>query len=122
MEDSVNRDEVEKFLLASTTQVTAAGKEYTTSTLSQVGTQLVELINTGLSANCPSADGFKFVVHATVQEQWGQGSQTGARCEWDCARDQVVSVTHNTDKVTVCLVVFFVHIEEQEEDSESGED
>ena len=119
MEDSLNRQEVEKYLLATTSKLTGVGKEYTDNTLSQVGTKLVEVINSGLSAACPSTEGFKFVVHATVQEQWGQGSLMGAKCEWDTARDKVVSVTHNTDKINVCLVVFFVHIEEEEEEEES---
>ena len=110
-------------MLDTTSKVMAKGKEFTTSTLSQVGTQLVELVNTGLPASCPSADGFKFIVHATVQEQWGQGSLVGAKCEWDNTRDKVVSVTHNTEKVNVCLVVFFVHIEEEEEEeSDSGDE
>ena len=46
----------------------------------------------------------------------------GAKCEWDNTRDKVVSVTHNTEKVNVCLVVFFVHIEEDEEESDSGDE
>eukprot|EP00090_Calanus_glacialis_P014458 TRINITY_DN23246_c0_g1_i2.p1 TRINITY_DN23246_c0_g1~~TRINITY_DN23246_c0_g1_i2.p1 ORF type:complete len:122 (-),score=67.07 TRINITY_DN23246_c0_g1_i2:136-501(-) len=121
MESVLNQQEVEKFLMATTSKVMAKGKEFTTSTLSQVGTQLVELVNTGLPGSCPSADGFKFIVHATVQEQWGQGSLVGAKCEWDNTRDKVVSVTHNTEKVNVCLVVFFVHIEEEEE-SDSGDE
>ena len=100
MECSLNQQEVEKFLLATTNKVMAKGKEFTNS-----------------------ADGFKFVVHATVQEQWGQGSLVGAKCEWDNTRDKVVSVTHNTEKVNVCLVVFFVHIEEEEEqESDSGDE
>ena len=61
------------------------------------------------------------MVHATVQEQWGQGSLIGAKCEWDVKRDTVVSVTHNTDKINVCLVVFFIHIDDVE-DSDSGDD
>jgi len=115
--DSINRQEVEKFLFSTTSKVI---KE-TTSTLSQVGTQLVELVNKNLADSCPSADGFKFVVHATVQEQWGQGSLVGAKCEWDCTRDQVVTINHETDKVNVSLGVFFVNIE-QEDDSDSEDE
>ena len=112
----INVHEVEYFLQATTRQVTS--KEYTPSTLSKVGTQLVELVKTGFSHNCPSTDGFKFVVHATVQEQWGHGVglpaegqvQVGGSGDW--VRDKVVCITHYTDKISVCLVVFFVLIEE----------
>jgi len=120
MGDSLNRQEVEKFLLTTTkVAMTEMPKEVTSSNLNQLGTKLVEVVNSNLSNTCPSTEGFKFVVHATVQEQWGQGSLVGAKCEWDNTRDQVVSVDHKTDKVSVCLVVFFVHIEEE---SDSDDD
>ena len=114
----INMQEVEQFLQATTSQVISL--EYTTSTLFKVGNKLVELVNIGLSHNCPSADGFKFVVHATVQEQWGQGCLLGASCKWDWVRDKVISISHNTDKISVCLVVFFVKLEGQVEDGESA--
>ena len=119
MNDKMNKREVEKFLLASTSKVVAGmAKECTSNNLSQVGTQVVEMVNSNLSTVCPSTEGFKFVVHATVQEQWGQGSLVGAKCEWDNTRDQVASVTHITDKLNVCVVVFFVHIEEESDSEE----
>ena len=119
MGDSLNRQEVEKFLITTTREVMAEmPKDVTSTTLNQLGTKLVEVVNSTLSNTCPTTEGFKFVVHATVQEQWGQGSLVGAKCEWDTTRDQVVSVDHKTDKVSVCLVVFFVHIEEEDSDSD----
>ena len=90
------------------------------SSVTSIGSKLVELVNSGMSVSCPSAEGYKFVVHATVQEEWGQGSLVGAKCEWDNKNDKVISITHNTDRINICIVVFFVHIED-EVDSDDGD-
>ena len=119
MESSLNKKDVENFLHTTNSKlITEFPKEMTSSSLNHVGTKVVEMVNANLTNACPSTEGFKFVVHATVQEQWGQGSLMGAQCEWDNTRDQVVSINHKTDKVSVCLVVFFVHIDEEEEESD----
>ena len=51
------------------------------------------------------------------QEQWGQGSLVGGRCEWDTARDQVVTTSTDTDKINVSLQVFFVNTQDAEDKS-----
>jgi len=77
-------------------------------------------VNSSLQQHCPSTEGFKFVVQAVVQEQWGQGGVVGARCQWDQARDLVVSVRQDTSKLDICLIVFFV--QPQDESDEEGEE
>lgn len=83
---------------------------------SLIGSQLVEEINKNLLEKCPSVDNFKFIVHATVQEQWGQGSLIGAKCTWDTSRDTVVSVNYDTQKHNVSLQIFFVSINDEEDE------
>ena len=41
----------------------------------------------------------------------------GGRCEWDTARDQVVSTSTDTDKINVSLQVFFVNTQDAEDKS-----
>ena len=55
--------------------------------------------------------GYKYVVHATMQEQWGQGSLVGGRCHWDQTTDSVVSVCLDTDTCSLRWGQSFEHFE-----------
>jgi len=86
------------------------------------GHKLVELINQELPSACPSAEGFRFVVSATVTEEWGQGCSQGARCLWDNSRDTVINVERATARGHVSVAVFFVADLESPDSSEEEED
>lgn len=58
---------IESYLLdrmKTTSQMYLEGK---THLLSKFSSSIVEVINEELPRKCPSVDGFKFIVHATVQ-------------------------------------------------------
>ena len=63
----LDKDGVETYL---TSQLEAAYKEYSQAnrlTLSKLCSNMVENINAELPRKCPSVDGFKYIVHCTVQ-------------------------------------------------------
>lgn len=120
----ISKSEVENFLRSSIKEVLSReGSEKGVSQssskhLSSLSSFLVERVNSSLAQACPSIEGFKFVVQAVVQEQWGQGGLVGARCQWDNRRDTVVSVQQETEKLDVCVIVFFVHTEEESDEEQ----
>jgi len=118
-QNTVDRGEVEKYL---TKTINCFIKKINSKVNEDLGKKLVEQVNVELSSACPSTEGFRFVVQAVVQEQWGQGSLVGARCLWDNSRDLVVSVNKDTDKVSLTLSVFFVANEEDNSDTEEEAD
>ena len=67
--------------------------------------------------NFTTINHFGTIHYLHCQEQWGQGSLVGGRCEWDTARDQVVSTSTDTDKINVSLQVFFVNTQDAEDTS-----
>ena len=67
MKSQLDKDGIETYL---NTRLEAAYSEYSqvkSITLSRLCTSLVEHVNAELPKECPSVDGFKYVVHATVQ-------------------------------------------------------
>ena len=66
MKSQLDKDGIETYL---NSRLEAAYLEYNQAklTLSELCPSLVELINWELPNRCPSVDGFKYVVHATVQ-------------------------------------------------------
>jgi len=115
-ETVIDRKSVENYL--NTTVKKFTDRRTSSRNTSLIGSQLVEEINKNLPENCPSVENFKFIVHATVQEQWGQGSLIGAKCTWDLSRDTVVNVNYDTQRHNVSLQVFFVYINDDEDEDE----
>ena len=67
MKSQLDKDRIETFL---NSRLETAYREYSkvkSLTLSKLCSNLVEDINGDLPKTCPSVDGFKYVVQATVQ-------------------------------------------------------
>ena len=64
MKSQLDKAGIESYL---NSQLEAAYGRYSQATLSKLCPSLVEHINDELPNRCPSVEGFKYVVHATVQ-------------------------------------------------------
>ena len=67
MKSQLDKVRIETFLDTRLKTVYGEFTKVRSLTLSQLCTNLVEDINCELPKSCPSVDGFKYVVHATVQ-------------------------------------------------------
>ena len=65
MKSQLDKEEIESYLKG---RLEAASREYKQEkNLTLLCTKLVEHINGDLPRTCPSVEGYKYVVHATVQ-------------------------------------------------------
>lgn len=65
MKSQLDKAGIESYL---TRRLETASREYKQiKSLTVLGSKLVEQINAELPKTCPSVEGFKYVVHATVQ-------------------------------------------------------
>ena len=53
-----------------------------------------------------------------IQDNYGQGSLTGGKCEWDDARDDFVRAALDLEKISLVVVVFFVSIDDSSDSEE----
>ena len=68
----LDKDQIEKYLLDRMNGLTQKYLDCKTESLGKFSSSLVEIINDELPNKCPSVEGFKYVVHATVQVGWSQ--------------------------------------------------
>ena len=61
---------------------------------------------------------FDHLICIDIQDNYGQGSLVGGKCEWDVNTDDTVSATLDLEKVSLVVVVFFVAIDDSSESEE----
>lgn len=94
------------------------GEKFCLQLVSDVSSQL----NSEVGNNCPSTEGYKYVVHVTLQERWGQGSLVGGRALWDKANDTVVSQNYDTEQLSLVSSVYFLKMKDEDTEDESEGD
>ena len=72
----LDKDQIEKYLMDRMNKLTQKYLASKTESLGKFSSSLVETLNDELPKKCPSVEGFKYVVHATVQVGWSLGRGT----------------------------------------------
>ena len=53
-----------------------------------------------------------------IQDNYGQGSLEGGKCQWDVTRDDFVRAALDLEKISLVVVVFFVSIDDSSDSEE----
>ena len=67
------------------------------------------------------AGSWYLTIFIVIQDNYGQGSLLGGKCEWDVDKDDFVRAALELEKISLVVVVFFVSIDDSESEEDEAE-